>query len=128
MHVKHCKLRRFEQLRLMEYFVAGTPGANRSRFVFGASQFCHQIFPHAVWRKTATQTSCPRAAKSKWQFCSKIELDENYFGGVHKGKRGRGVLLRKTAVFGILKHGARVYAQLINTNIRNTSPHCLPEN
>ena len=25
MYVKHCKLTRYQQLRLMEYFVAGTP-------------------------------------------------------------------------------------------------------
>jgi len=31
-----------------------------------------------------------------------IELDESYFGGIRKGKRGRGVA-GKVAVFGILK-------------------------
>jgi len=42
------------------------------------------------------------------QFGGKIELDESYFGGVRKGKRGRGVA-GKVTVFGILKRGGKVY-------------------
>jgi len=33
-----------------------------------------------------------------------MELDQSYFGGIRKGKRGRGAA-GKTAVFGILKRG-----------------------
>ena len=33
-----------------------------------------------------------------------VEVDESYFGGVRKGKRGRGAAI-KVAVFGILKRG-----------------------
>jgi len=46
------------------------------------------------------------------QFCGKIELDESYFGGVRKGKRGRGAA-GKVAVFGILKRSGKVYTQII---------------
>ena len=46
------------------------------------------------------------------QFCGKIELDESYFGGHRKGKRGRGAA-GKVAVFGILKRGGKVYTQVI---------------
>ena len=42
------------------------------------------------------------------QFGGKIELDESYFGGVRKGKRGKGAA-GKVAVFGILKRGGKVY-------------------
>jgi hypothetical protein len=42
----------------------------------------------------------------------KIELDESYFGGHRKGKRGRGAA-GKVAVFGILKRGGKVYTQII---------------
>jgi transposase len=45
------------------------------------------------------------------QFCGKIELDESYFGGVRKGKRGRGAA-GKVPVFGILKRGGRAYNQV----------------
>ncbi len=36
-----------------------------------------------------------------------IEVDESYFGGHRKGKRGRGAV-GKVVVFGILKRGGRV--------------------
>ena len=39
-------------------------------------------------------------------------MDESYFGGHRKGKRGRGAG-GKVAVFGILKHGGKVYTQVI---------------
>jgi len=38
-----------------------------------------------------------------------FECDQSYFGGVRKGKRGRGAA-GKVCVFGILKRGGRVYA------------------
>ena len=46
------------------------------------------------------------------QFAGEIELDESYFGGVRKGKRGRAAA-GKVAVFGILKRGGQVYTQII---------------
>ncbi len=45
-----------------------------------------------------------------------IEVDESYFGGVRKGKRGRGAAGR-VPVFGILKRGGRVYTVMI-PNVR----------
>ena len=45
-------------------------------------------------------------------FAGEIEVDESYFGGHRKGKRGRGAG-GKTAVFGILKRGGQVYTQII---------------
>ena len=42
-----------------------------------------------------------------------IEVDESYFGGVLKGKRGRGAR-GKVPVFGLLKRGGRVYAKAIS--------------
>jgi transposase len=41
-----------------------------------------------------------------------VELDESYFGGSRKGKRGRGAA-GKTPVFGILKRGGKVYTAVI---------------
>ena len=37
-----------------------------------------------------------------------IEVDESYFGGHRKGKRGRGAA-GKVAVFGLLKRNGQVY-------------------
>lgn len=42
-----------------------------------------------------------------------IELDESYFGGIRKGKRGRGAA-GKVVVFGILKRGGKVYAKVVS--------------
>ena len=46
------------------------------------------------------------------QFSGTVELDESYFDGVRKGKRGRGAA-GKVAVFGILKQGGKVYTQIV---------------
>jgi transposase len=45
-------------------------------------------------------------------FGGEIELDESYFGGARKGKRGRGAS-GKVIVFGLLKRGGRVYTKII---------------
>ena len=41
-----------------------------------------------------------------------IEVDESYFGGTRKGKRGRGAG-SKVPVFGLLKRNGKVYACII---------------
>jgi transposase len=41
-----------------------------------------------------------------------IELDESYFGGKRKGKRGRGAT-GKTIVFGILERGGKVSVEIV---------------
>ena len=46
-------------------------------------------------------------------FSGQIELDESYFGGIRKGKRGRGAS-GKIAVFGILKRGVKVYTSVVD--------------
>lgn len=46
-------------------------------------------------------------------FDGAVELDEPYFGGVRKGKRGRGAA-GKVAVFGILKHGGKVFTKVVS--------------
>ncbi|EKE03015.1 MAG: hypothetical protein ACD_20C00292G0001, partial [uncultured bacterium] len=45
-------------------------------------------------------------------FTGEVELDESYFGGKHKGKRGGGSE-NKIPVFGILKRNGKVYTQII---------------
>ena len=41
-----------------------------------------------------------------------IELDESYFGGIRKGKRGRAAA-GKAVVLGILKRGGKAYTQVL---------------
>ena len=55
-------------------------------------------------------------------FDGHIELDESYFGGMRKGKRGRGAA-GKVAVFGFLKRGEKVYTVVVNdTKSRTLMP------
>ncbi len=52
-------------------------------------------------------------------FEGEIETDESYFGGIRKGKRGRGAV-GKTAVFGLLKRNGQVYTVAVpNTQSAN---------
>jgi len=45
-------------------------------------------------------------------FEGEVEIDESYFGGQRKGKRGRGAA-GKVPVFGLLKRSGKVYAVVI---------------
>ena len=51
-------------------------------------------------------------AESDAMFGGEIEVDESYFGGTRKGKRGRRAA-RKIPVFGLLKRGGKVYTRVI---------------
>lgn len=52
-------------------------------------------------------------------FDGEIELDESYFGGMRKGKRGRGAG-GKTAVFGLLKRNGKVYTAIVKDTKTDT--------
>ena len=51
-------------------------------------------------------------AENEAMFGGEIEVDESYFGGRRKGKRGRGAA-GKIPVFGLLKRGSKVYTKVI---------------
>ena len=50
--------------------------------------------------------------QASFDLCGEVEADESYFGGVRKGKRGRGAA-GKVPVFGLLKRGGKVYTAII---------------
>ena len=52
-------------------------------------------------------------------FDGEIELDESYFGGIRKGKRGRGAG-GKVAVFGLLKRNGKVYTACVKDTKTDT--------
>jgi transposase len=106
MYIKHCKLGRSEQLELMKYFVAGSTARTAADLV-GIHRNTSVRFFHKLREKIAQKQQ-----NRSEQFCGKIELDESYFGGARKGKRGRGAA-GKVAVFGLLKRGGKVYTQII---------------
>jgi transposase len=97
----------------MEYFVAGTPARTAAELVDvhrnSAIRFFHKLREKIAYKQQNLSE----------QFCGKIELDESYFGGVRKGKRGRGAA-GKIPVFGILKRGGKVYTQVIEDTKSDT--------
>jgi transposase len=86
---------------LAEFFVAGVTARSASDLVV-VNRKTGAFFYHRLREIIADQLvhSAP--------FGGDVELDESYFGGHRKGKRGRGAA-GKVAVFGILKRGNRVY-------------------
>ena len=106
MHVKHCKLGKNKQLELIKYFISGTTARTASELTG-----IHRNTAVRFFHKLRVKIALKQQNRSE-QFCGKIELDESYFGGTRKGKRGRGAS-GKVAVFRILKRGGQVYTQII---------------
>ena len=106
MKLKHSRLTHFQSNKLIEQFCAGVTartaadltGLNRNT----ARQFYHKLREIISWQ-----------IEEEWQFSGEIEVDESYFGGHRKGKRGRGAG-GKIAVFGILQRKGRVYTKVID--------------
>lgn len=106
MYVKHCKLSRPKQLELLKYFVAGSTARTAAELAD-----IHRNTAVRFFHKLREKIALKQQHRSE-QFCGKIELDESYFGGSRKGKRGRGAA-GKVAVFGLFKRGGKVYTQVI---------------
>ncbi len=53
-----------------------------------------------------------QATEDDTPFSGEVEVDESYFGGRRKGKRGRGAA-GKVPVFGLLKRKGKVFAKVI---------------
>ena len=106
MYIKHCKLSRAKQLELLKYFVAGSTARTAAELAD-----IHRNTAVRFFHKLREKIALKQQHRSE-QFCGKIELDESYFGGSRKGKRGRGAA-GKVAVFGLLKRGGKIYTQVI---------------
>jgi transposase len=72
------------------------------------------------YRKIRQVIAFNLAQEASEVFNGDIELDESYFGGVHKGKRSRGAA-GKVAVSGMLKHQGKVFTVVVE----NTKPATL---
>ena len=105
--MRKSRLSKYKQGRLVEHFVAGTTART-------AASLC------GVNRKTAALyflrlreiIAYELEAETADMLGGEIEVDESYFGGRRKGKRGRGAA-GKIPVFGILKRGGKVYTKII---------------
>jgi transposase len=104
MYVRRSRLSRHKQYELLKLFVAGSTARASAEIV-------------GVHRNTAAQffmrlRQLIAGKLPSYELCGEVEADESYFGGVRKGKRGRGAA-GKVAVFGLLKRGGKVYTAII---------------
>ena len=93
------------QKRLLEHFVAGTPARSAAELV-GVNRNTATLYYRKLREIIAEQIA------HEVPVSGEIEVDESYFGGHRKGKRGRGAA-GKVAVFGLLKRHGRVHAVMI---------------
>ena len=114
MKITNCKLKKSIQRKLLEYFVLEVTARSAASLL--------DIQPNTsalFYRKIRQVIAHHLAAESAEIFDGQVELDESYFGGTRKGKRGRGAA-GKVAVFGILKRGGRVYTIVVNDTKSST--------
>ena len=103
MKITNCKLSKRVQKKLLEFFVLQVT-ARSAADILG-------IQPNSAiltYRKIRMVISHHLALAADEVFEGSVELDESYFGGRRKGRRGRGAA-GKEVVFGILKRNGRVY-------------------
>ena len=105
MDLRHCRLTEKQQDRLAEFFVAGVT-ARTAADLLGVNRKTAAYFYHRLRQIIAQEMD--RGSPLAGQ----IEVDESYFGGHRKGKRGRGAA-GKVPVFGLLKRGGHVYTVMI---------------
>ena len=80
----------------MKYFVAGSTARTAAELTG-----IHRNTAVRFFYKLKEKIIIKQQNRNK-QFCEKIELDESYFGGTRKGKRGRDAS-GKVAAFGNIK-------------------------
>ena len=114
MGLNRCKLSRKQQSRLVEFFVLEVTARS------AASVLGIQPNTAALYYRKLRQLIVEQLARVEHEvFDGAVELDESYFGGVRKGKRGRGAT-GKVVVFGLLKRGGKVYAKVVD-NVRTAT-------
>ena len=92
------------QQKLLEHFVAGTT-ARAAALLVGVQGRTAVIFYQRLRQLIASK-------QESYELSGEVEADESYFGGIRKGKRGRGAA-GKVPVFGLLKRGGKVYTAII---------------
>ena len=117
MKISHCKILKKDQLRLLEFFVLQVTARSAADLV-GIQANTAALFYNKIRQVIMAQLDL----QAEEMLGGEIELDESYFGGARKGKRGRGAA-GKMIVFGILKRGDRVYTKVIaDTKSRTLMP------
>ena len=105
--MRKSRLSVYKQDRLIEHFVAGTTARCAAALVGVNSKTAVYYF-----QRLREIIAYQLEQEIDIAFSGEIEVDESYFGGKRKGKRGRGAA-GKTPVFGLLKRGGKVYTKII---------------
>ena len=95
------------QNELLKYFCAGVTARSAAELT-GVNRNTAILFFHKLREVIFEEL----AAFDPGLMSGGIEVDESYFGGRRKGKRGRGAA-GKMPVFGLLKRGGKVHAVII---------------
>lgn len=111
---RRSRLSRHVQDELIKHFIAGTT-ARSAAALAGVNRHTATLFFHKLRELITAQLegAVPELLGGE------VEIDESYFGGVRKGKRGRGAI-GKVPVFGLLKRGGKVHALIIPNARRDT--------
>lgn len=117
MGIKRCRLGKRQQVRLLECFVLGVT-ARAAADLLGLRANTAMLFYRKVRHLIAGKLA------ESFPEHGAFEVDESYFGGVRKGKRGRGAA-GKVPVFGILKRGGKVYTKMIADASSKTLPRAI---
>ena len=104
---RRSRLRPSIQIELIKYFCAGVTARSAAQLT-GVNRNSATLFFHKL--REAIFENLP--AEASVALSGEIEVDESYFGGTRKGKRGRGAA-GKVPVFGLLKRNGRVYVAII---------------
>ena len=105
--IRKSRLKKQIQDKLIEHFVAGTTTRCAAELI-GVNRKTAGYYYHRLREIIAYQLD----QESQDVFGGEIEVDESYFGGTRKGKRGRGAV-GKIPFFALLKRGRRVYTKII---------------
>jgi len=100
--ITHCKLKKSHRIKRLEFFVIEVTARS--------ALFCKKV-------RQVIAYHLQQESNEMFEGC--IELDERYFGGKRKGKRGLGAA-GKVAVFGIPKRQGKVYTALVNNTRTKT--------
>ena len=104
---KISKFSCYKQEQLIHYFVSGTTARCTSELV-GIHRNTSIVYFYRLREIIAYQLEL----KITEYFSGDIAVDESYFGGTRKGKRGRGAG-GNPPVFGLLKRGCKVHTKII---------------
>ena len=113
MQITNCKLSKRTQKKLLEFFVLQVTARSAADIL--------DIQPNSAilfYRKIRMVISYHLALATDEVFEGSVELDESYFVGRRKGRRGRGAA-GKVVVFGILKRNGRVYTVVVVDNAKS---------